>query len=74
MTVHEKRCWNNPKRYCDNCDNKGYIETDLGEGTEYSKIVSDPCIFCEKVKEIKARVKETQEKVDTFMDISEVPF
>jgi hypothetical protein len=25
MEIHEKRCYRNPKRFCDYCDNKGFI-------------------------------------------------
>lgn len=76
MERHEVICWNNPNRYCDYCENKGYIEEDLGEGTEYSKIVTTPCVYCEKVKEIKARVKKEAEAVEKnpSVDINEIPF
>jgi hypothetical protein len=76
MEKHERRCWANPNRYCENCENKGYVEEDLGEGTEYSKIVDRPCEYCEKVKQIKERVEKEKKSIESLpsVDISEIPF
>lgn len=38
MTRHEIICWKNPKRYCENCDNKGKTGN-YDEGFE-------PCHYC----------------------------
>jgi hypothetical protein len=71
MEKHEKRCWNNPKRYCDACDNTGNITEGMGEmGLQ---IIGD-CPYCEKVEQIKEREKEDQKVVEDTIDIKEVPF
>lgn len=41
MTKHERRCFRNPNRYCDHCENKGY--TDEKEGIYTYKA---PCQYC----------------------------
>ena len=32
MEVHERRCWKNPNRYCDACENTGRVVIDEGMG------------------------------------------
>lgn len=57
MEKHEKRCFRNPNRYCDYCDNQGYtLETVLDE---YPPAKQD-CPYCstfsdKQLKEIEAR-------------------
>jgi len=59
MEIHEKRCFRNPDRYCDFCDNKGFIveHYDGGHTREF------PCPYCvsfdkKMLKEIEAREEE----------------
>ena len=39
MEAHERRCWRNPHRFCDYCDNKG---------GEYDMGMWVPCFYCEQ--------------------------
>lgn len=42
---HERRCFRNPNRFCDFCENKGYVteyEPENGSTADW------PCQFCEK--------------------------
>ena len=55
MELHEKRCFRNPNRFCDYCQNKGYTEYN-----EQGYILKDPCPYCgsfdkKKLEEIKLR-------------------
>ena len=60
MTIHEKRCFRNPNRYCDYCDNKGYTEeVHLGIGTEKLD-----CPYCSKFSEDFLKAIEKGEKHD----------
>ena len=59
MEVHEKRCFRNPNRFCDNCENKGYTEEDHGID-EYSNWIKTPCFYCEKFDP--KMLKEIQER------------
>jgi len=69
IVLHEKRCFRNPNRFCDNCKNKGYTEEHYGDDPYNKKI---PCRYCEKfdpkqLKEIEER--ERQEKnLNNFPD------
>ena len=61
MAIHEKRCYRNPNRYCDYCDNKGYIEEVEDDIGSY-KI---DCPYCsrfdkKKLKEIEEREKQIE--------------
>ena len=56
MALHEKRCFRNPNRFCDYCENKGFIEEHY-EGIGTQKI---DCPYCstfnpKKLKEIQER-------------------
>lgn len=42
MEKHERICWNNPDRYCDLCDNKGYHDDGYPSG--------EPCHYCSQRK------------------------
>jgi hypothetical protein len=46
MRLHEKRCYRNPNRFCDFCDNKGVLVDYIDEGL----VQETPCPFCEKLK------------------------
>ena len=35
MELHERRCWRNPARVCDNCDGTGFVN-------------DEPCYFCKQ--------------------------
>ena len=54
---HEKRCFRNPNRFCDYCQNKGFtMETMLEDYPEHKV----DCIYCrtfdkEKLKQIEER-------------------
>lgn len=55
MELHEKRCFRNPNRFCDYCENKGFTE-------EYEEhyLLKQNCPFCSRfdakqLKEIEER-------------------
>jgi hypothetical protein len=55
IEIHEKRCFRNPNRFCDYCQNEGYTNE-----TENDLNYKLPCPYCErfdkkKLKEIKER-------------------
>jgi glutaredoxin len=57
MEVHERRCFRNPNRYCDYCENKG-TTTESESGYQFDQ----PCPFCSRfdkkiLEEIVAREK-----------------
>jgi len=43
MKRHERICWKNPNRYCDNCNNTGKQDVDTDAGT-----FQDDCFYCSK--------------------------
>lgn len=56
MELHEQRCFRNPNRFCDYCENKRYTEESHGE----HGIEKVGCPYCQKfdpeqLKEIEAR-------------------
>lgn len=52
---HEKRCFRNPNRYCDYCENKGFI--DGGHGNS----AIEKCPYCSKFdKKIKLEIEERE--------------
>jgi len=62
MELHEKRCFRNPNRYCDYCENKGY--TNETPDLQFAPLKID-CPYCKKfdkkmLEEIKAREKLIQ--------------
>lgn len=65
MEIHEKRCFRNPNRFCDYCQNKGYtMETVV----DYYTIKVD-CPYCSTfnpkiLEEIKEREKKEKESED----------
>jgi hypothetical protein len=59
MELHEKRCFRNPNRFCDYCENKGFThEHIVGDGINEEAYYQDiPCPYCsakdeQKTKEI----------------------
>ena len=67
---HEKRCYRNPNRFCDYCDNKGYTMVDVAD---YHTIKVD-CPYCKKfdekmLKEIENRENGIEKKEETLQDV-----
>ena len=62
IEIHEKRCFRNPNRFCDYCDNVGYFEEHIaGVGTH-----KEDCPYCKMfdkkmLKEIEEREKKDKE-------------
>jgi len=49
MEIHERRCFRNPNRFCDECQNKGTVtilHNDICEG--YGGSHEIPCQYCSK--------------------------
>jgi len=60
---HEKRCFRNPNRFCDYCDNKGYIMETVLEG--YAPAKQD-CPYCSRFdKDMLEEIKEREERNKT---------
>lgn len=61
IELHEKRCYRNPNRLCDFCQNKGYTEYFYRQTYGSKKILKrEDCPYCKKfdpqqLKEIKER-------------------
>lgn len=56
IAIHEKRCYRNPNRFCDFCQNEGFTTQTPLEGHSYK----EPCPYCasfdkQKLKEIEER-------------------
>lgn len=58
VAIHEKRCFRNPNRYCDFCENKGYIE-EYHEGIGTQK---HNCPYCGSFDKKKLEAIEKYEK------------
>lgn len=76
MAVHEKRCYRNPDRYCDFCENKGYLEH-----LENDMPYKTDCPYCANFDEtVLKEIKEREEKErlpaprESEIPLSEVPF
>ncbi len=59
IELHEKRCFRNPNRYCDYCENQGYTMETILE--EYAPVKQD-CPYCstfdkKQLEEIEEREK-----------------
>lgn len=48
MERHERICWKNPNRFCENCNNRGY-HSEHENGIIYHQ---EPCYFCSQRKAI----------------------
>jgi hypothetical protein len=60
MELHEKRCFRNPNRFCELCQNKGYIEDDInGDGSLVDK---RDCPYCSTFDSKQLKEIETREK------------
>lgn len=77
MEIHEKRCFRNPNRFCDYCDNEG-TTTEFDENTDTNYLLD--CPYCalfdkKKLKEIETREKGTRKgSSPARTDNLEVPF
>lgn len=49
MTHHEKICWKNPDRFCDNCNNTGE-QWVVGDGIN-EPAYFEPCFYCRQKDE-----------------------
>lgn len=59
MEKHERRCFRNPNRYCDSCENKGYYLV----GVEHMTY-EEPCIYCSKRDpKVEAAIKSYEESL-----------
>ena len=48
MEKHERRCFRNPNRFCDNCENKGFTK-EQPDPENHPWITQEfPCIYCSK--------------------------
>lgn len=48
MEVHERRCFRNPNRYCDKCENTGKVK-EWQDGPHGDMVeVEVPCEYCAK--------------------------
>lgn len=72
IEVHEKRCFRNPNRFCDNCNNTGEVEV-MENGMTYK----EKCVYCARfdaqmLEEIKEReAAEARELVRYCVECSE---
>lgn len=70
MEKHEKRCFRNPNRFCDFCENKEVVvETiaDIG-GETYTE--ERPCPYCSKFDpKIKKEIEEREKTLGTIQEI-----
>ena len=60
MQRHERQCFRNPNRYCDNCKNTGQVHL-IGDGIN-EPAYYQPCVFCEKLDKTKLAAIEKWEK------------
>jgi len=75
---HERRCFRNPDRFCDNCENKGFIVEDYDNipGALRAEV---PCHYCaqrdlEKEKEIDKYYESIAPEKTTNEEKTELPF
>lgn len=67
---HEKRCFRNPNRFCDNCKNEGVVETFEDGGNDEFVRVEVPCRYCAKfdpkvLKEIEERENKDKQGIES---------
>lgn len=75
IAKHESRCFRNPNRFCDACQNTGKLTPDRVNGYE----VEQPCIYCQsfdrnKLKEIEEwerqhQVEEVKNSIDDIINM-----
>ena len=61
MLLHEKRCFRNPNRFCDYCENKGFTEEDYSDIVEGSSSVKVDCPYCSRFDKEKLKAIEKYE-------------
>lgn len=77
MERHEPRCYRNPKRYCDYCENQGYTMETILEG--YGD-VKQACPFCSRFDEKKKKAieeyeaKQRPEEIHKSINAGDIPF
>ena len=82
MKKHEIRCFKNPNRYCELCDNKGYTTEchgDLIEEGDCGLSEDVPCPYCKTADEIKEQEKRDNKQRKELesqpsVDIKDIPF
>lgn len=62
VAKHEKRCYRNPDRFCDFCENNGFTMECIADGFPDQKI---DCHYCSKFDEKKLKEIEKREKDET---------
>lgn len=61
MLIHEKRCFRNPNRFCDYCENNGFTMETIVDGYPDQKT---SCHYCEKFdKKMLEEIKEREAKL-----------
>jgi len=61
MKKHERRCYKNPDRFCDNCQNTGMAPEDIYREQTWREFMKNgrikegtknvKCIYCEKIND-----------------------
>ena len=74
MELHEKRCFRNPNRFCDYCDNTGKVEV-----SENEMSYKEDCPYCgsfdkKQLEEIEKREKSLFQKPEVIVEEQEIPF
>lgn len=59
IVLHEKRCFRNPDRFCDYCDNRGYTMEILLDGYPEQK---QDCPYCKGFNKYTLKAIEEDEK------------
>lgn len=55
MERHERRCYKNPARVCDACQNTGRVEQDMDVYDGQDRVTLD-CPYCAKMRLIEANI------------------
>ena len=75
MENHEKICYKNPNRFCENCKNKGETYEYYDEGLYQTS----PCPYCktaDEIKELEAQKERERIELENSpqIPIGEIPF
>lgn len=75
MERHEKICWRNPNRFCDECKNKGFVIERFPE-IEGASDQQYPCIYCSKRDpEIEKGIAAYEQKIAPQKEeVTSIPF
>jgi len=76
MELHEKRCFRNPSRFCDFCENNGFTMETIAEDFPAQKV---DCIYCssfnkKQLEEIEAREKKEIPPMIEITNKETIPF